>query len=226
MFDNEICFFFGVYTEFDLAERLAYQIRMYYPRSPAYCIFDGTSNRRLEAILSKLEIQYFHGERLHLQEYGGEWTERMFGTYAWALPTNSNWLCRLEPDSYMRRPFLNLPTADIGGNIISLGAGQNYIQGGCTFYSRQAVVTILDSRMLQSPRFCNPEFTYARYSNPYLYPGEIESTERLSSTDAISSTVIRELKLSVEEWSEVYCRLREKCPNPERYAVVHPVKNL
>lgn len=220
-----ICFFFGVYKEWDLAFRLSRQLKTIFPTEQILCVTDGTHNSEFAVFCEQQKITYFKGERLFRQASGGAWIKRMFDFFL--LKSRADCLISLDPDSFINHAFKELPDADVAGNILSLLDQRQFIQGGCVFFKRAACETIIRSELLNDVKYtCNSLFAYRRYYLPYLVPGEQASSEWYIASDQIWSDVIWKLGLKVEEWNEVYSRVRTACPTPEKYAVIHPVKQL
>lgn len=217
---HKVCFWFGLYNEVELANRLVTQLQTYYDNPEIICVLDGTDIKPLAAS----KITCIQGERLHLAEFGAAWVKRMFETFLDFSGASA--MVRLEPDTYINQAFKNIPSCDIGGNILSLTNKLQYVHGGCVYFKREAVEKILESRLLDNLKYKTSEFSYKRFKAPYLLPFEKESTEEHIAEDIIFSDVIQQLKLQISNWQEVWSRIREDCPNPENYTVVHPVKSL
>lgn len=218
----KLCFCFTVYEDWDLAKRLIKQLRMF-PSAGVLCLTDGTHNPEF-AYLCKIEnIRYINGNRLHPQRYGGAWLKRFF--YCFLSRSSADFLIRLEPDSFVVRPFNKPPNSDVAGNILVTPDGRRYIHGGCVLFRRSAVEKILNSSLLDNPEYAtNSLFGYCRHQAPYLLPGEWPNSEVQGAHDVIFSDVVWKLGLHVSEWDEIYSRVRQACPEPHKYAVIHPVK--
>lgn len=219
-----ICFLFMIYNDWDLAKRLVSQLTQYFPNSDVVCIADGTHSPSFEDFCGQ-SMQYICGEqRLYLQEFGGQWSERAFAAYLEC--SEKPYLIRVDPDIWINRPFDYLPSSEIGGSVLCTNDGRKYVQGGCVFYRRETVVKILESGYLKDRLYAiDPRFGYKRFSR-YKTANETLDHRVCKAEDHIVAHVAQRLNLSVEDWGDVCCRFRDKCLQPEKYAVVHPVKNL
>lgn len=222
---TNICFLFAVYQEFDLATRLLDQIKQFYPTADVVCVTDGTHDPVFESICELRRAEYIKGEQRKLRQLGGSWIERL---YQAAIDNSSaDLIVQLDPDSFILRQFNYFPNADVSGSIVVGNNGYSFLQGGCKLYKRETLRKILESGLLQDTEYAvNSKYYYQRYMPPYLMPGETPSLQLVATEDHILTNIFTRLNLQVEEWSDVYCRVREACPDPERYAVIHPVKQL
>lgn len=223
--NQDFCFCFSVYQDTDLALRLIQQIRFFYPNVPVFCLSDGKVDKDFmrNCELNQVLLQV-NTHRLKLQVYGAAWVIRLLESIL--KNTTAPNVILLDPDSFILRIFNYLPDAMVGGNILEQN-NQRYIQGGCKFFRRLAVDTILNSGLLNNIKYSYDRcFSYQRFKGNYLAHGESSCEEWLIAEDHILSDCIWQLNLKVAEWEEVYCRFRETCLEPEKYAVIHPVKDL
>lgn len=218
-----VCFWFGVYQEYNLAKRLITSLRSFYPKQQIICIADGSYNLNYATFCNRFEVIYLTEDRIKLQHYGGAWVERMFQSFL--DRSSAEIMLRLEPDSFINYGFTTIPKTDVLGNILNTFDGRQYIHGGCIAFSRNAIKKILNSKLLKENKYKTElQFAYQRYKFPYLLCGEKNNEEWIIAEDLIWSDVIWQLGLNVTEWHEVYSRVRESCPEPKKYAVIHPVK--
>lgn len=221
---DSFCFWFAVYDDYLLAERLVNQLCKLYPDKEIICITDGTHNLEFENLCQVYQVKYIRSNHLHSREHGGLWLQRMFETYLGF--SESDRLIRVEPDTFFRRRFESIPDSDVAGNLLTLPNGKLLIQGGCMMFSRYAAKAILDSGLLEDPRYTQVEYCYQRYQPPYLMPEESSSNKWLTAVDVIATDICLRLKLNITDWDDIYCRVREACPTPDRYAAIHPIKSF
>lgn len=221
---SDICFFFGIYQEYELAKRLVDQLRKFYLDSEIICLADGSYDQDFAQLAISASVQYVQGTRLKLQQFGTAWIARNFQAIL-ALSSAPN-VIFLDPDSFILRPFAYLPESEVAGNLIPLPNGSLLLQGGCVFFKRSAIEKVIASQLLADPKYNHPSFGYLRYQLPYLQKNEQPDSAWLISEDLVNTDIINRLGLSIQEWSDVFCRLRELCPDPEFYAVLHPVKEI
>lgn len=220
--EKEITFYFSVYKEFDLATRLLNQILYFYPNNRIICVTDGTTNLEFESLCKKSNVKYFVGERLFPQKFGAAWSKRMFQSYL--VNSTSRFLIKLDPDSFLNRKFSYLANTDLAGTLCC-ESGTTFVQGGCIFYRREACEQILNSGLLNNPKYqTDPRFGYQRFCRLYKTRTEEKSDEWFTAEDKIISDVAQKLNLTLGNWREVLCRFRGYCPDSEKYAVIHPVK--
>lgn len=217
MFD--FCFWFGIYNEFELAKRLVSQIQYHYSDIQVICVADG-----LDASFLNSNTTYIQGERLHLQEFGGAWVKRMFLSFL--EHSSAKAMIRVEPDTWINRKFNQLPGREVAGNIL-VANDKNYVHGGCAYFTREAIEKICTSNLLDNSKYItDSQFSYNRFQFPYLFGDEQPNNEVHIAEDIIYSDVVQQLNLNVEQWDGVWSTVRDKCSNPQNYAVVHPVKSL
>lgn len=221
------CFWFSIYKEdINLVKRLINQIKSLYPSAQIICVADGLNNLEAALICAICNVQFLSPKQhLHTQRFGGAWVERMFRTFL--ENSDASYLLRVEPDTLLQFCFKAVPKCDVTGNVLAIDDQRSYIHGGCVLFSREAVKKIVESGLLSDSKYAeNVEFGYRKYQPPYLLEGEQPSWELHGAQDVIFSDVVARLKLHTENWNEIYSRVRETCPTPEKYAAIHPVKIL
>ena len=220
--DNDICFCFTFYNEIELSKKLISQLQNFYPSSNIICISDGNSNLELEKFCDHHNINYIKGERLFNLKYGGLWVKRMLLTYL--ENSSSNYLIKLDPDVLIRRKFKYFPDTDLAGDI-TYHSNFKFIHGAPRFHKREACKAILDSNLLESPKYIlDLNFAYRPHYKTYLTPKQEYNCELFISEDKIICDVAQQLNLKLGQWNEVYSRIPSYCPEPAKYATIHPVK--
>lgn len=222
------CFVIAVYDEWNLASRLLKQLLANFPDEKVIVTTDGIHNESFKNYCKDNDVIYvWNKERLIEQKHGGKWLERLLKNFYEC--SNSDYLIKLDSDCWVNRGFKSLPnlSLDITGTLMKIGHPYFFIQGGCYAVKYSAVEGILDSKLLENINYKNnPQFTYKRFQAPYLYEGEIASNLILNADDGILSHVAHKLGLSIGTWSEINSQLRGKIKDPEKYAIIHPVKEI
>lgn len=224
---NNLCFVSCISTEWQLGRRLINQIKYLFSEPEIIIIFDGTSNEEFESFCVINEVKIVKSDKLKLQKYGNFFVQRFFQVFL--NFSEKPYLIRVEPDTYFFKAFNSVPDAEVAGNILQVTKERNLIQGGCVFFKRNAVKRIVNADLLSNSKYItNSEFSYQRYKPPYLNESELQSDIRLVAEDAVFSDIIWQLGIEVQEWNEVYCRVRqaELMDLPlGNYSAIHPVKS-
>lgn len=220
--DEDICFCFVVYNEVQLSKKLISNLQNFYPNSDIICITDGISYLELEHFCNQKKVKYVVGNRLLSEEYGGLWLERHLLKYLEF--SNAKFMIKVDPDTLLNRKFSYFPSEDLAGDLC-FQKSLKFIQGGCRFHKRSACEILLNSSILQLPKYIlDPVFKYKRFCSPYLMPDEQHDSQVFIAEDKIICDAADQLGLSMGQWNEVYSKVRAYCPEPHKYAVIHPVK--
>lgn len=209
-------FVLNVFPEHDeeLAQRLIVQLMANFPGAPISVITDGKLAN--SAAFQKDIIAYHEGVPLKQRRTGGLWTQRMLQQ---GLGLDTEYVVKLDPDSYIHRPFAVLPEGDLAGERKLTPWGTPYIRGGCIVFKRDAIRTMLDSNYLLDPLYTRADlYCYRHYADNRL----------VALTDYIIGSVAERCELSVEDWHEVsggiYGTWDLVPDNPnDQWAITHPV---
>lgn len=220
--ETKVTFCATVYNEFDLAKRLLNQIRSFYPKNEIIFITDGTYNEEFNQLCIEKNVKYFKGEHLFSREFRYQWLERILKTY---LSESQNpYLIKIDTDCILTRKFQYFPNVDMAGSLIK-DSISSFIQGGCRFQTRKSCEKVLESKLLEDPKYIKESiYGYKRFSAPYRMPWEKENDKVMIAEDRVISDIYERLNMLFFNWDEVYSRGWGKCPNPEKYAAIHPVK--
>jgi hypothetical protein len=205
------CFFFNVYKDEKLAERLMRQLFDFYPEIQSICIVDGVSDLK-----SYGNTKIYQGKRLKQQNKLGEFIKRNFSL---CLEQDADIFISLDPDTYLWKKFENIPEKDWFGqvNLITIPPfkGHNLIVGACAGYSRKAINTLLDSQLLED-KTVNDAPLY----NPPLI------NEVVPAEDYVIGWALETLGFIPYQWEENSIRqgLTNKQKPPYKYSATHPVK--
>lgn len=219
-----LCFFLGVYKDQSLAKTSIQKLKLFYPQADIISISDGVEDADYAEFCADYKVNYWVRERLKTMQFGGLWTAQFLTAMLWS---EADILIKLDPDSGINSQLdpSTFPNADLFGNLRVAG-GRPHIQGGFIAFRRAAARAIIESKLLGSSEYCTTHYSYPRFMPPYLQQGEQFSTEWLTCEDVILWDVIQKLGLKVAEYDQVWCHFKDACPSPEKYAVVHPVKEL
>lgn len=217
MKETAIAFYFAIYHEWLLATRLIKQIRKFYPNVPIITIADGTFDPDFAALGREYNIIFIQGERLKLLEHGGKWWERACTTFLEL--TTADTLIKIDPDTCIWRKFDFFPDADWFGSI-ERNMLYPFPRGGCKGIRRKAIERIIESKLLESPRFKHKFYAYDRFGR-FKYPHENFPEIALVNEDLVLSEVAYQLKFSIANWTEVNIQFRH-CPAIKNFAATHP----
>lgn len=221
-----ICFYMGVYLDNQLAFKRLSELIQIYPNREAvniivYC--DGINHLELSQFCNSYQINYTQANRIKPARFGAKWIARMLRLYL--LLSQADVLVRIEPDTKVLRQFHGFPDGDLIGNIRHSGTAR-YIQGGGVGIKRGAARQILDSKILDDPIY--QQFSYRRYQEPYVQPGEGTSNEELLAVDVALSHAADRLGLTFGQWDEIGAftfpdELAAALPGKD-FALLHPCK--
>jgi len=216
--DLDLAFIFHVYHDQQLGKRLIYQLRRHYPDRPIICISDGVEDAEFTEFAERYGVKYIQGDRLKTRRLGGQWADRMFRTFLEESPAAH--LIKLDPDSFVLRPFDYLPVQDVFGTLNP--EVPMLVRGGCVGYRRSAVEKIVNSELLHDPKYHDSRlYSYRRFSQ-FRHEHEPENRQFVSCVDRILADITKQLDLSVGVWEEVNVLFRG-LPSMKQCAVVHPV---
>lgn len=210
---SKIAFLFStVESDFPLAIRLVNQINTFYPESRIIAISDGRITDFHSLGKYSENIVLVEGETLKYSGVMGLFTIRSFQA---ALSfSDSEFIIKLDPDSFLKRRFKNIPDSDWAGNINSGSFTWGYCawcKGGGYLIKRTAIEKIIDSKLL----------LHSRYN--VLQSFEL-STDRIYE-DCRLGHVANELNIIPTDWDEVNCgKFLIKDKRSRNKALVHPVK--
>jgi len=190
------------------------QIATHYPNSPITVIADGVNPPGIPDLCEELGARYVMGDRLKIQPNGGAWLERWLTL---ASQDEGEWLVRLDPDSWMQRPFKGaVPTSDIVGP-----KWENHDFVVSWIVSRGAAEQILNSEILRDSKYQDASYTYRPYLRPF--EGEEGSAEAIVMCDGIMQDVAQRLELTWKAWREIKYQWRDEGEVVlGKEAIVHP----
>ena len=207
-----ICFFFNVCKDEHLAKRLMRQIDRHYPGVASIAVLDGPSD--LAQIGSTV---IYHGERLKQQGTLGQFIKRNF---ALCLEQDADLFISLDPDTFLWKPFEDIPIADWFGQVnksfVEPFMGCPVVVGACAGYSRHALQQLMHSRLLDDP-IVDQAPTY----RPDL-AGSITPAE-----DYVIGWALGSLGVKPVQWVEnriMGGNVTQKQSPPYKYSATHPCK--
>jgi len=184
-------FILHVYKDDRPALLLLRQIRYLYPEACIAAILDGVRPKGFAEVCDRYHVLVIEGDRLKLPQYGGAWLKRML-EIAQVLPGDVT--IKLDPDSWLWRRFNYFPQSELFGTCRPYHPRQIVmVRGGCQGWSNGAIDRVLDSGILDDPRYCSEYFSYEKHG------------ERLMAADYIVGDLIARLGLSFADWDE--CRV-------------------
>lgn len=215
-------FFFSVYDDHALVERLIRDLRQIYPQARLICIADGVDNPEFADFAQRHQVIYTVGERMkQARTFGGLWLERLF---RFALEhSDSQHFIRTEGDAKFWRQFHAFPDADCAGTL-SPRCDWLFPRGPCWYLRRSTIETILESGVLKQDIYkYDSWFSYGRYSR-FLYPGEAYDPTPILLEDVMLGHILQRLNLSLSNWDEVQIEFRDAPPDNAdlKFAVTHP----
>lgn len=202
-----ISFFFNTTSrDFCLAKRLSSQIQLHHPDSSCLVITDGFVEGSKELLENNKNLILVEGERLKKPGNIGKFTTRNFSTIL--SLTESCFIVKLDPDSFLRKPILHVPKkVDWAGSIKSKKTKWgvcSWCNGGGWIMKREAMEKILLSNQL-----LNEEFTE---SQPFETNRQYE--------DWRLGVIANLLGIFPKTWGAV----RNINQNYKEASIVHPVK--
>jgi len=191
-------------------------LRRAYPNAPVFCISDGWDHPAYAQVAAAFSVDYIRGERLKLISSGARWWDRFLGL---ALSYGTPLIVKIDPDTFLHRPFRSFPAFDVFGTIGRIGEPGEHVQGGCQGIRRAAAEKILESGLCCDPIYQDP------YTCP-VAPG-VPYSKVFMSTDFTLVHMLRRLSLSYGDWSEVDSRFighMGSVPWKRDAAATHPHK--
>ncbi len=187
-------------------------LRRSYASARVIVIADGISHDWHSRVCAEHECEYRMGERLYGVESGALIWQRFFDFF---FERPSQYVFRIDPDTYVVRRFTSLPASGIFGTW----QGRNSLQGGCIGFSRDMAEVIWQSNLCTSPDFFDPNsWTHGR--SPLRDRAQVE---RLTSMDWLLAEICNRLRLKVQHHPEINSQWRGT-PSTAGHAVVHPVR--
>lgn len=214
----QIGFHFSVIpSEVELANRLLGQIQTYHPDAPVAIVGDGEFDPK--GLQLSQNCRFFAGE--HLKRVGcvGKFSHRNFSA---ALEhCQSDWIVKLDPDSYLVRPIQHFPAGICWAGVIrekTLEWGRTrWARGGGLIIARAAAQQIVASNLLLHPR--------------YYFVHSFERQRDRVYANCRLGHVADLLNLKLSKWREAYMLdasiMSATVPHlGVDAAIVHPVKKL
>lgn len=225
---SPVCFVFHVWNDHELGKRLARQLRQYHPDSDIIAIADGAEADQpgFAEFCQGLGVRYVVGDRLKTRLEGARWTERFMNLYL--THSDAPVLVRLDPDTFVHRPFAYFPPGDYFGQWQNHEAGI-HVQGACAGFSRRACTDLIESGLLHDPKYLLGTYHYERYGM-YRHPDEAHSTEKVTAEDIVLGDIFSKRldHLSISNWLEVAGGMLFRGIPPEnadlKLAATHPVR--
>lgn len=201
----ELTFAVPVYREpLGLIVAAVRSIRRHYERARIVVVQDGDRREELIAVSAEVSLWYFaDGRRLKTPDLGGAWVTRMLRA---AVLSDPDLIIKMDPDSFMHRPFRSFPDAAYFGRLNP--GPPPYVHGGCKAISPVWAEKLLASRALDS------DLLRDRADLTYFKEGEA-----LLSEDRLLAALALESKAGLTDWSEVNT---QPAPCDDRkFAVTH-----
>src|SRR5512141_1251013 len=109
MIDPSVCFYMGIYQEWDDAQQQLGNLRHFHPDADILAVTDGTNNPDFAAWCQSQTIQYVADTRLKPIANGAAWIARMIFLYT--TTSDAPVLVKLDPDSQINRSITAFPKA-------------------------------------------------------------------------------------------------------------------
>lgn len=104
-------------------------LRNAYPHVPVFVISDGLEQEGIRKVAKKYKAGFEVYHRLkHPITMGGLWWYRFACV---ALTMDCDWIIKIDPDTFIRRPLIFFPACGVFGNLLNRGKDDEHIQGGC-----------------------------------------------------------------------------------------------
>lgn len=218
-----LAFGFYVYQDHKLAERLISQITTFYPQADILCIADGEFNNDFAIYAEQNKVSFLQSSENLKTVLGGLWLQQLFVFYL--KKSKAEILIKLDPDTFIWRPFNYLPDSAYFGHIKKNKHNINFASGGCYGINRLSVKALIDSNYLHDPKFRNKnDYAYQRYYSPFILPNESMSCTYLMKEDWIMAGALNLLDIQPKQFGEVWCEQRKQITNTDlKYAVTHPI---
>ena len=215
-----------VYQDQELCLLRLGELRFLYPDVDVLVILDGVHAPELEAYCTAARINLHKGRRL---KESPQWIVRFLRLFL--ATSQAEHLIKIDPDTKLLKPLQFLGSGDVFGTMHRQNSWA-YINGGAMGFRRSAATKLLQSGILDNPRYCQEAFRYNRWLPPYLATSEQRRLDRVIASDLILSDAARSIGLECADWPEVLCcashlQLCEKLKSVslESLSAIHPVKN-
>ena len=233
MVSNGIGFYLTVYRDEIWAHRLVRQIKTFYPEAPILITTDGPAHApSLDAMEGATVIQF--NRRLKVVGNGGLYTQRnVLAAVVVAEQHNVDIMIRVDPDSYLWRPFTYYPDSEWFGstyNITSSLGVSTCCAGGCWGIRTPLLKRLAKSKILLDDRLFAKDISYARYHVRSLQKqgDTTRSRELIIKDGTMMGWAVNQLGVIPTKWDEVHVpRNGEIIQTPPfKYAVTHPVRSI
>jgi len=208
------------YKDQALAVKSVNRIRRFYPDENLYLISDG--DEPLIDELASVKATFIAGERLKLLEYGGAYIKRYLQV-GWN--DGAELICVLDPDTaiFRRFNFKGMEKAEWFGTVLYKRTQPWFCLGGLSFFRRETIKKILDSGLLDDPKYTSGEpFYYKRYSD-FRLRWEQRDEEKVLCRDEVMADLMDRLSIKPSNFPDVLITFRSRVDNTFRqYSAIHP----
>lgn len=229
----KIGFYLTVYRDEIWAHRMVNQIKTFYPDAPILVTTDGPAHApSLDKMGATTTLQF--ERRLKLAGTGGLFSQRnLLAALIVAEQAGVDVMFKVDPDSYLWRPFEYYPDAEWFGSIWSVTKSFGTVtscSGGCWGMTTDFIRTIVNSKLLFAKELEATDLTYPRYAaRAFNKPGDKGRTrEMVALEDDAMGWVADQLGVTPVMWDEVQLRQNGEVIQtpPFQYAVTHPVRSI
>jgi hypothetical protein len=204
--------FFFTFTDNDylLAKRLVEQINTFYPDALTLAVGDGVNTK------NKLDCVCWFKKHLKKLDTIGQFTQENFSFILDMLVSDPtiDTIIKLDPDSFLKRPFKTFPEGKWGGETKTgtfTWGYSRWCKGGGYFIKKEAIEEIVSSRFLLEPQYNVLQKVELRNNRVY--------------EDCRLGHVANRLEIYPIEWDEVNCgRFSKLDKRSRKKALHHPVK--
>ena len=221
--DGEICFTLSVFDEVALAVQCCERINRVYPHAPIVLLVDQATRPGADVFAREFGGGRYNAQvvpfrtRLYALENGGKVVAEHVRLF---LRTPAKWWCKIDPDTRINRPFLDLPD-DLCcfGTLNPGGRPRASLQGGCIGGTRAAAEAILRSRLLTALSLRRVGRSWAG-DNPFLLMRIADDAQ--VSFDFIHAWVCERLNIPLRDHPEIRSRWLVPPDDATAFAVSHP----
>lgn len=234
-----LTFALSVAEEAELLDLCLRRLRTALPDARVLVVTDDNDDPIFDTLAATHRAELTRGRPMYAQEAGGRWWREMLALDAEAPADH---LFKIDPDTWVRRPFRALPNPEIvqvfGRPVLDDGfVHRPHMQGGCIGITRAAATALRESGLFDDPGYAQP--AYARALCITAQHLEHRRATGKLSTDLIFADVCYRLDIPFVRHPEVHSlwlraaeleawRARgmdEPVNNPgDHFAVTHPHK--
>ncbi len=221
--DGDVCFTLSVFDEVTLVLECCERINRVYPHAPIVILVDQADRSEADVFARAFGGGLYNTQvvpcrtRLYALENGGLVVAEHLRLF---LHTSAKWWFKIDPDTRINRPFLDLPDElCFFGTLNQGGRPRASLQGGCIGGSRAAAEAMLRSGLLAARTLRDPDRTWAG-DNPFLLMRVADDAQ--VSFDFIHAWACERLNIPLRDHPEIRSRWLTPPDDAATFAISHP----